>query len=305
MNFVPVRIGTLRPDEAISFDIFIQIGDRHIHYIKKSDPFDGDRIIKLKSKGVKKLFIPEECENDYLNYLDAGIDKLSDKTISAENKSALVHDAMITDAENAVRNIETRVGYERTEKRMNKMVEFLTGDISTMKKILESAGCSQDNFQHAANVLTLSLGVAGQCGITDTRELLALGLASLFHDLAYTKFDFNPRQAQTQLSSAQWEQYLNHPNASVAMLSDKPYITPGILQLIGDHEEVGENKGFPNKKRLSNLPLVQQILNLCNDYDRYALLTQKTHKDIAKEFFQKRIGYFDLNHIKYLVSLFK
>ena len=126
MHYIPVRIGTLRAWEAVNFDIFIKIGERHVHYIKKSDPFDGDRIQSLKTKGVKKLFIPMDSENDYLNYLDSGLDHLKNADLKIEDRAIIAKDSLVTSSENALKNVQTERGYKRTEGQIQKVLDFLT-----------------------------------------------------------------------------------------------------------------------------------------------------------------------------------
>jgi len=305
ISYIPVRIGTLRPDDVINFDIYIQVGGRYLHYIKNSDPFDGERIVRLKVKGVRKLFIPEEHENFYLQYLDKGLDRLVDKKINVEVKANLVKDAMVTDAENAIRNSQTKEGYEHTEQRMSKIVGYLTSEKGFAKNVMHAAGVSQDTFQHSANVATLSLGMASMVGINSPPHLTVLGLACLLHDIGYSRLAFNPRVPKDRLSDEQIKQYHEHPRSGVAMLSDKSYVTKEVLQLIADHEEIGEGIGFPEKKRLSTLNILSQVLNLCNEFDRYSLIKQKSHKEVVKDFFQDRIGCFPLEHMQFMSSVFK
>lgn len=305
MSYFPVRINTLRPDDVICFDVFVQVGERYIHYIRRSDPFDGERIVRLKEKGVKKLFIQEDAEQDYLKYLDAGLDRLKDEKLAPTERLALVHDALVTDAENVSRNIENQPGYIHTEQRMKKAAEFLTSENGIVKNVLDSAGFSQDSFQHCANVSTLSVGLASLLGVTQTSELVELGIAALLHDIGYLKLDFNPRVSISELTLEQLNQFHRHPVIGAEMLSERPYINKKMRDLVSDHEEKGDGIGFPNKKRISTLSLPSQILNLCNEYDRYSFEKKISHKDAAKGFFQDRIGAFDLNHIKMLVTLFK
>ncbi len=305
MNYIPIRIGTLRPDDVIDFDVFVFISDHYVHYIRKSDPFEGERIHRLKSKGLKKLFIPEDSEPSYLSYLDRGLDRLKDKNVKTEDKAALLRDSMVTDAENSIRNVQTEEGYKRTQDRMAKMVQVLTQETNVLKTMISSSGCSTDIFQHCATVSSLALTLAGVVNLNKPEEQLELGLASLFHDIGHTKLGFNALIPQSKMSVEQLGKYKEHPKEGARMLADKPYITKGVLDLIVDHEEVGDQMGFPNKKRLSTLSLSQQVLNLCNDYDRYSMLNATAHADIVKGYFQDRIGVFDMNHMKALFSLLK
>ena len=305
MNFLPIRIGTLRPGEAVHFDIFILIADKHVHYIRTADEFDPDRIERLRSKGVKKLYIPETSETAYLAYLDAGLNQLQNQTLSVQERSALVGSTMVTEAENAIHNIETEQGYKRTEGRIQKVVDFLTSESGALKNILASTGAAIDNFQHSANVTNLALSLANRLGIKSARDILDIGLAGLLHDSAVAKLGFAPDTVPGDLPLDQLKKYQEHPTAAAHLLAGKPYIDRNVLELIANHEEVGEGLGFPNKKRLSTLPIGSQILNLCDTYDHFATAKKMPPLEAAKIFFNDKIGVFNLDHIKALMAMLK
>ena len=305
MGYLPIHLGTLRGGDIISFDIYIMLGSRHVHYIRKSDPFDSDRIENLRKKRVKKLYIPEEDEPHYLSYLDSGLDKAQDASISVENRSELISGALTTDAENAERAVQTEAGYRRTENRVAKVIDFFTSQASAMKNVLSAAGCAQDVFQHSANVVSLSLGLAGALGIKDPKALTDLGIAGLLHDIGLGKLGLTPQAEIDKLPVDVLTQYKQHPETGAMSLSDKPYVTPGVIELIKNHEEAGEGAGYPGKKRLNTLPLQQQVFNLCNAYDRFCTSKNIAPTEGMQAFFQARIGHFDLNHLKLLVSSLK
>ena len=305
MAFLPVRIGTLRPGAPVRFDVHILVAEKYVHYIRSADTFDPDRIERLRSKGVKKLYIPEESEPAYLAYLDAGLEDLSNKDLPLEERSSLVGSAIVTDAENALHNCETEQGYHRTEDRIGKVVSFLTSEDGAIKNILASTGCSLDNFQHAANVTSLALGLANRLGITSARDLLDLGIAGLLHDSALMNLGFGADVQPENLSVAELKQYQKHPTEVAHLLAGKPYINRNILELIANHEEIGEGAGFPQKKRLSTLPLSSQVLNLCDAYDHFASVQRMAPLDAAKKFFSDKIGFFNLDHIRELSALLK
>jgi len=305
MNFLPVRIGTLRPGDAVNFDVYILVADKHVHYIRSQDPFDPDRIARLKSKGVKKLYIPESSEQAYLKYLEMGLSRLDDKKVSIKEKATLVSGAMVTEAENVIHNVQTEEGYQRTEDRVQKVVQFLTSESGALKSILASTGVAIDNFQHCANVTSLSLGLANKLGLTASRDLLELGLAGLLHDASLAEMGYRSDVSLDDLAGEDLKKYQNHPNASAHMLAGKPYISRNILEMIVNHEEAGEGAGYPTKARIAALPLRSQILNLCNAYDNFASSRGLAPLEAMKQFFGTKIGLFDLEHIKVLGTLLK
>lgn len=303
MNFFPIRIGTLRPGAAVNFDVYILVAEKHIYYIKKTDPIEGTRLEKLKEKGVKKLFIKSEEEQLYLDYLEGGLNHLKDTKVSVQDRSTVAHDSLVTEAENVEKNLETEQGYKRTEVRVGKVVDFLTSDKGAIRGILGAAGCSIDNFQHSASVSSLSLALGMRVGVTDPQELLDIALAGLLHDIGKTKLGIGPGTPREEFTLEQLKDYHRHPEAAVEMLAGKKFISPRVLRLISDHEEIGKGDGFPEKKLLSKLPLNSQILNLCNEFDRLSATLKISHLTLYPKFQAEKIGLFDLEHMKHLNEL--
>jgi HD-GYP domain-containing protein (c-di-GMP phosphodiesterase class II) len=294
MSFVPVRVNTLRPGHAVLFDVYILLGERHVHYIRKSDPFDDNRLSNLKTKGVRKLYVKEEDEPLYLSYLDQGLDSLAESTVEISDRAKIAHDAIVTDAENCTRSFETEQGYRGVENRMNKVVSFLASDKGALPAILRGAGCAIDDFQHAANVTSLSAGLALKVGGLESKEILELSLAALVHDIGKSKLGFTTQDSLDQLPPDRQKAYRSHPEKAVEILATLKYVTPALLRMINDHEELGEGEGYPGKKNLAKLPLTSRILGLCNLYDRVSMRTGKPHAAISKEFFEEKAHLVDM-----------
>lgn len=300
MEFLPVRINTLRPGHPVNFDIFVAVAGKHIHYIRSLESFDENRLIKLKQKGVKKLFIDAASEPNYLEYLDAGLDGLGNKNEDLSKRGLIAQDTLTRESENMERNLETEEGYKKTEGRVTKVIEFLSSEAGALKSVLGSMGVSQDQFQHGSTVASLSLGLALKIGGLNAREQFDLAMAGLTHDLGIQKLGLDAMKPKDQYTPEEKKLYLKHPQAAVDILSQKRFVTPGLLRLILDHEEVGEGEGFPERKNLAKLPLTSQILNLCDEFDRLSIEKKIPATELIKIFFQEKAHLFDLDHISKL-----
>ncbi len=303
MKYLPVRINTLRPGASVNFDVYLQLGDRYIHYIRDQDPLEESRIKKLKEKKVRKLFIQVESEPKYLEYLDAGLSELSQSNKPEEEKGGIANDSMVTAAENAERNLETEKGYQMTEDHFKKIVTFIQSDRGAIKSILSSAGTSEDNHQHAATVSSLSLSVASKLGVKGNKELVELGIAGLVHDIGKNSLPFDPLKLQSELTDDERKQYEAHVTNSLEILTPKKFITPNIIHLVANHEEIGRGRGFPEKKHLSKLPKLNQILNLCNDFDRFCYGNKLEPLKGIDPFYEARADNFNEEHIAILATV--
>jgi HD-GYP domain-containing protein (c-di-GMP phosphodiesterase class II) len=302
-NYFPIRLNTLRANFPVNFDVFIKVSDKYVHYIRTLDPMEADRLEKLKSKGVKKLFIEPTSESKYLEYLDSGLNSLKDTSKSVTEKGALANDSLVTAAENAERSLETEQGFNQTKQQFGKVVDFLLSDRGAIKSILGSAGSSLDNHQHAATVASLTLAVATRAGITDSKELFEMGLAGLLHDIAKSKLTFDLMRPKDQLTPEERKKYEGHAADGAAMLSGKPFVSPHILGLIANHHEIGRGRGFPEKKDLSKLAKPYQILNLVNDFESYCYENKLEPLKAIDMFFESRVDNFDSELIATLATV--
>lgn len=292
-DYIPVRLKTIRPDSQIHFDLYIKIGSKFVHYVRNNDSIEKPRWDNLKSKKVRKLFIPYDQEDNYLTYLDSGLDQLSNANVSIEQKAELAHDTLVTAAENAEKTFETEKGFQQTQGRFEKITDFLMSDSGAIKKIMEAAGTSLDNHQHAATTSSLALGLATATGFLSANEMFELGIAALVHDIGKNDLPFDPMTPASELSGENLKLYRGHAQKGADMLAGKPFISPRILGMIADHEEIGNGLGFPNKKNLAKLKLPYQILNLCNSFDQYCFQNKLEHKAGLSAFKMERGEMFD------------
>lgn len=287
-KYIPVRLHTLRPESVPGFDIYVLVGDRYVHYLAASDPLDPARLSKLQANRVKKLFIPETAEDRYLDYLDQGLTGLKTAGGDFKKEAAVAQGALVTAAENAERSLASESAFRRTEGQFLKIVDFLMSDRRAVKAVLDASGAAIDDFQHAANVTTLALSVCSRSGIADPTELLQMGFAGLLHDIAKPKLGLDPLKARAQFTSEERKRYERHPEEAVAMLSGKPFVTPRVLGLIADHEELGRGRGFPGKKDVSKLAKPYQIFNLVNAFDRFCMEAQRAPLGAIDAFFENQ-----------------
>ena len=122
-------------------------------------------------------------------------------------------------------------------------------------------------------------------------------MASLVHDLGCVKLGISPWALPTEMDPESLKVFKKHPQATMDGLAGKRFITPGILRLVLDHEEIGDGRGYPERKRLSSLPLTSQIMNLCNEFDRMAMAKKLSPTALMPIFFQEKADLFDLDHL--------
>lgn len=302
-DYYTVRINTIRGNEPIPFDLYIQVGPKFIHYTRAKDDVEENRLKTLRKHGLKKLFIRPEHEQDYLNYLEVGIKTLSNKAVTIEDRGARANDSLLVSVENAEKNLESEAGYNDQRKQLELISQFIGGERHAIKNMLSAAGISPDVHQHSATVAGLCIAIANKVGGFQKDEITELAYAALLHDIGKTRLKFDYNVPFENLSSDQQRQYKLHPEDGVNMLSGKPFISPRILGLIASHEELGSGRGYPEKKDVFKMDLTYQILTLANRFDRFCMDRNLQPFHAVDPFFELYPNDFDQNLVTTLASV--
>jgi HD-GYP domain-containing protein (c-di-GMP phosphodiesterase class II) len=305
IDYIPIRLGTLRDNSKATFDIYIPLSDRYVHYIKLSDVIDLVRLDKLKTKGIKKLFIPREHEDRYLKYLDEGLNQLNQPSLPPEKKAEVAHAGLIAISEATKEAVETEAGYNQAQVQVGKVMEFLLSDKSAVTNVVSSVEMSEDIHQHCATVATLSIAMANALDVKEVSHLLELGMAAMLHDVGLMNLGFDPNTPKDKMTSEQVVQYQLHPVLAKELLGQKRYVSPNVLQMILDHEEIGEGVGYPSRKNVKKLNLLSQILNLCNNYDRYCQERQYALSKGADMYVLEQASLSDVRLHRTLIAIIK
>lgn len=302
-DYYSVRINTIRGDEKVPFDLYIQVGVRFIHYTRASDEVEENRLKTLKKHGLKKLYISPEHEHLYLSYLEEGIASLTNKNVNIDDRAGRANDTLLVAVENAEKNLETETGYNNQKEQLEKITQFICEERQAIKTMLASAGISVDINQHSATVTSLCLAMANKLETISKEEMAELAYAALLHDIGKTRLKFDYNVPFDQLTPAQQKEYKQHPEDGVGMLSGKKFISPRILGLIAAHEEYGEGRGYPEKKNLFKMDPAYQVLSIANKFDRFCSETGLEAFKAVDPFYEKYGNDYDENLIATLASV--
>jgi HD-GYP domain-containing protein (c-di-GMP phosphodiesterase class II) len=302
-DYYSIRVNTIRGNDVVPFDLFIQVGPKFIHYTRAHDEVEEKRLKTLKNHGLKKLFILPEHESIYLFYLEEGIKSLTNREVNITERASRANDTMLVSVENAEKNLETETGYNNQRKQLELIGQFIGDEREAIKNILSSAGVSLDNNQHSATVSSLCLAIASKLEVLNRDEMAELAYAALLHDIGKNRLKFDHNIPFDKLTPDQKKHYKQHPADGVNMLAGKPFISPRILGLIASHEEYGEGRGYPEKKNMFKMDPSYQILSLANKFDRFCQEKNLAPFNAVDPFFEIHANHYDETLIATLASV--
>ncbi len=300
MEFVSVRTATIRPDTELMFDVYVLFQDSYLKYRSATQSFNTPSLDRFKAKKVKKIYIPQEQETQYLSYLDKALEQLQKKDLSVSNRAELAQDTLKQEADSISKTLESEEAYRSSESRIQQVVDFMISEPKALAGMLTSAGLSVDDSAHGSTVSSLVLAVGTASKYMNRDELTDAAVAGLLHDSALKKLGFDVKSDITNISKEKRIDFKKHPAIAVEQVAGKQFITPRVLRIITDHEEYGEGLGFPEKKWFEKLQVDSQIFNLCDAFDHFSIQAGKASKDCFDDFVAARGEHFDMDLIQIL-----
>ncbi|MBX2987352.1 MAG: HD domain-containing protein [Bdellovibrionaceae bacterium] len=306
-NYVSVRVSTLRGDQKLSFDLYIQIGDRHILYVRQGDSFAGERLLRLQQKKLRKMFILPEHEEKYREYLTRNIEQAYDKTSSQtlENRAQVIQGLQQASTEAVFENPADAESYKQAKEGAERFADFLMREDKALKSLLSVANADQSLSHHGVTVSSLALTVAKKVGYSDPKNLSLLTLGALLHDIEHHRSGLPVAQVLGNLTPEQKEIYLAHPKAGSDLIKDLNHIDKQVAVIILEHEELIDGSGFPGKKLEKDLNPMSVLVSTANAYDRMVSFEGMTPSAAIKSLMIDKLGLHplgQLNALKAIVS---
>ena len=307
MDYVSVRVSTLRGDQKIKFNVYVQINEKMILYIRDGDSFEGTRLKRLKEKKLKKLFISQEDESKYRDYLLLNIEKAYDSksNVDIQTRAEIIQGSQQCNVEEVFENPENAEAYNIAKDSASKYVQFLLGHSQAIRSVLNIENSDQNISHHGVNVSTFAVSLGHKLGIIDDKQTQMLALGGLLHDYGHSVTLFTPNKLTTEMSTDELTVYKSHPEIGANKLQDKKHFDQQIINIIMKHEELIDGSGYPNGLMDKDIDQLTQIVSSANALDRMMVFEGVPKDEVSKKLMMTKVGKHPLPHLQHLAELIK
>lgn len=303
MEYVPIRVSTLRGDQSIDFDAFVKINDKFILYLRKGDSFEGERLQRLKAKKLKKMFILPDAEDSYRTYLQRNIEMAYDKNSGKDiaNRAEIIQGNQQSNAETVMENPENEATYNETKDAAAKFVQFLDQEAPhSLSSIINIKNADQNIAHHGVTVSTLALALAKKLNMTDPKMLQLLSLGALLHDFEHFHSGLAINRPVGHMTAEEARVYKMHPQTGAEKVQNKKHFDPAVINIIAQHEEYVDGKGYPNGLTEGKMDPLAVIVAPCNMVDRLITFEGVPRKEAVRQLMITAVGRYPLNYIQAL-----
>lgn len=266
MDFVSVRLKTLRGDEPIPFDLYVEVDSQFIKYIEKGYIFSQESLQRFQSKNIKKLYIRFEDEPVYLEYLDRQIKRAYGEPV----KDVASQGQFIQlDQQRRVEEFWESLS-EASFKQLLTGAELLLQSIGLNPQLLRHLLPEADSTlqEHCVAVAAWVAQFVAQ----DPGSWKELGprmvVAALVHDVGFHQEPQLWVKGVKGCEISELARYQKHPEEGVLRLRDLPFVDDFVLRVVREHEQNLDGKGYPQAIVPSRMHSASFVIGAANQVDR-------------------------------------
>lgn len=306
MDYVSVRVSTLRGDQKIDFNIYIKLAEKMVLYIRRGDSFEGERLQRLKNKNLRKLYISTDEELRYRAYLQQNIESAYDHKSSKDIqvRAEIIQGSQESQIEELFENPEDVEIYNRSKDSAAKYVQFLLGHSKAVGAVMSIVNSDQSIAHHGVNVATLAVALSYKLGVVDPKMTQLMTLGALLHDFGHYGSPLAINRPLSEMSSEEILLYNQHPLAGAQKVQSQKHFDQLVINIISQHEEKLDGSGPLQLNESQQEPLATVVAS-ANALDRLISFESIPLEEAARKMMMESVGAHPLVHIQHLAEILK
>ncbi len=301
-----VRINTLIPGKATSFDLYVKINNQPVLYLRAGDNLSQEKINSFGNRDTGSFFLVKEQDRQaYKNY----VQEQMSGSLGANQKAMVLRESSMTLVEELFEHPDVNKALDGARPVIKQFVDFMQTEPEAMGHLISLSGHDFYTYNHSLDVAIYSLGLAEAAGFRD-KELEEMGIGALFHDVGKRQVSLDILCKKGPLDDSEWAQMQKHPQFGLMILVENPLITDSVRAACFEHHESWSGNGYPQQIAAQEIHPFARIVAITDTYD--AMTTQRSYNvplkplDAVTMMKEKLAGRYDPDLLKAMHSvLFK
>jgi len=309
-DFTRIKIDNFLSGNVTIFDHFIRLGpNKFVKVLHKGESFDSSQIEKYsKNEKVEFLYFKNKDRVLYINY----INQVLEKTISESGmKTETVIKTLRSVTDKYIEEIYT-IGLkpqllEEGQKICQNMYNVIQKNKDLAQIMRQYEEYDPPAYAHLFLVSFFSSIIIKNLEWASFRTAEIVSMAGLVHDIGKLKLPIELREMLPEKMNPQQKLlYMKHPLWGAEMLQKCGNIPEPIIQIVYQHHECVNGKGFPNELTGTKIYPLAKVVALADDFSKLLIQNKVSPLEGLKMFIpdKERTLQFDSMAIKSLVTGF-
>lgn len=267
-KYFKIRVSTILPTRPTTFDLYIMINGRFVHYLRAGEVMRAEKIAALDRADV--FYVPEEQRGNYKRYV---FDRMNEVGIEDEVKAQILRESSITLAEEIFEQPEIDQALQDSKEIVTNFIDFMESHPEGMAHLISLSSHDFYTYNHSLDVGIYSLGLGHVIGY-DRADLLELGRGALFHDIGKRNVAVEIITKSGPLTDAEWAQMQKHPQYGLKILTDYA-CSEAMKACCFEHHESFLGNGYPQQLTGPEIHNMARIIAITDTFD--ALTTKRSY----------------------------
>lgn len=282
-QFTAIHLDCIRVDSILDFNLFLEVGGRHVLYRAADMPFTDQTRCKLLENRVQRLYISDANRGRYQRYIEDNLDKvLKDPNVDEERKASILYETSTDLVKDVFDNPTYGDNIQRSKTLVTNTMEFILEGQQAFHSMLKITSFDYYTYTHSVNVCTFSVALAQQLGITDKRYLHDLGVGALLHDVGKSRISDAILNKRASLTDQEFEIMKQHPKWGTEILTDTDELSSTSYYPVLQHHERGDGSGYPSNFLGDEIHPSAKIVAIADSFD--AMTTDRVYQKAMDTF---------------------
>jgi HD-GYP domain-containing protein (c-di-GMP phosphodiesterase class II) len=282
-KYIEIPTSVLQVGSVTKFDVFLKGPDGYILYAAKNFAFEKKMLSGLDSVYMKTVYINEDDEGFYRDYLGENLAKFArDEKLDRDEKSKLMYDT----ARGVMKGLFEKEDLPKAISDVKVAAEVIMDNVLHDEKaflsLVKASSYDYYTYTHCINVAIYSIGIGKFMGLS-LDDLKALASGAALHDVGKSQIKPEVLNKQGQLDDAEFQHIKQHAEFGFDILFNTTgEMDERVLSAVRHHHEKLDGSGYPDGLSGKNISTFAKIVTIADIFD--ALNTKRCYKDPMSTF---------------------
>jgi putative nucleotidyltransferase with HDIG domain len=269
-SFIKVRLNSLNTNAAIPFDLFVNVGEKQILYLRAGDQLTPDKLSKFETKAPDSLYVKTADRPAYKLYVGS---QLRNEGLDSLKKATILRESSLTLIEELFESPDIKRALEESREIIGEFIDLMGREPDAMAHLIGLSTHDFYTYTHSLDVGIYSLGLAKMMSFSKT-DLQKMGEGALFHDIGKRNVSVDIICKNGPLDDVEWAQMQKHPEYGLMILNEHN-ASDELKACCFEHHESFAGNGYPQQLTAAEIHPMAKIVALTDTFD--ALTTQRSY----------------------------
>lgn len=296
----------------LPFDVYLERSEgKYTKIYNKDSEHDPDQIYRYENKEVSTLYISNEEKGLYGNFLCKLMEQYTNG--NSELDKAKMIEVISTSLEMTYERISTQNDELDSNmlwatQQVKSALHLMEDNMAAAIEVFKALATQNQLLKHSYMVALFSLVLAKKLGIHNPKNLMAIGLGALLHDVGQTRID--PQLfLKSDLTTQEWDSIKDHPHLGLKIVDHTKGISSDIRSIILQHHEQYNGRGYPNRLNNGQIFPPAKIVAIADGFCSF--ISKASYRETtftpeeAIKMMKDDIGHYDPEYLETFISVIR